>query len=1621
MVASPAPERYRVVEQIGAGGVGTVFLIEDRADGVRRAMKVLPRRRDQSNLRGEFAALARLAHPNIVTVHDYGITEGGHDFFTMDFVAGPPLLEAVPGPDSPLFFPVMVGVLRALAFLHARGMVHADIKPSNILIDAKALEENPEEAAHLADFGLAADLSDPAASAARGTFPYAAPEVYAGRVDARSDLYALGVVLYEIATGQKPFPGENVVEVLRAQRRGPPRDPREISSEVSAGLAELIGALLDPVPGARPQTSDEVLVRLGELAGTDIDVTAPETNPLVDIASRVVGRERDLEQLDETWAAARKGRGAPAIVVGEAGIGKSRLLTELKLRVQLAGGRALLLSVASSGARPFGGIPELVRAMSSSRTDSAPRRRRLERRQALAPLFGERADDTANTPAARFALAEALAETVREAAERAPLLIAIDDLQEASPGTLMLLQYLARAVPSMPVLLILAARYQPRAKSAGKRADSETSAREQRNSNRIERLCTAVASAERGRRIDLPPLDASSVFRLVEESFSTEIAEQIAAPLHRAAAGNPAHVREVLQALVSCGRLRRTRGAWQLPDGAGELPMPTGARAAVASRVKRLSPAGHAALHAAAVLDATFDADEIAALKPELGLDETANALAEAAALRLIRSDPTARTYEFSHPDIALSITEELSDDERLELHARAVDLLDSRRRGGESVPPERLAMHCLELGRKDEGAAWGLRAAEARADVADHYGAAEWYDRVRPLLATGTPQAMQVDERLGDLHRIIGEISRAAQDYQAAYDSSADQDPARPRLARRLAELLRRQGRGDEARALLQRALDVARRTRKPLEEAATQLAVGEVAWYRGEYKAALEHSISGYLLAKSAGARGVAAQLGILRANSEINQGNPTQALATLDVALADAEAEDDEREVAAVLFGVGRASIHAGDYARAIRAYEHALPVFERRGLVERAAKSRNNLGAAYYYQGQWQKARESWERFRDLCERLDESSELVNALNNLGSLYRDMGELERAQETLDRGAVVAERVGHTHMGTVILANQGSVAFRLDDLAGARALYLRALVKFEQLGSRADEVETRRRLCEVDLASGRTNEALDRAIDAAREAKEIGERLEEGNLHRVAATALRQQGDLESAEWFCNRGREILESLGARFRVAEVDREAAEIAFARGDQEAAERWLVSATGAFADLGARWHLKRTRALRRSLEPATRAQTTAVESRGRDMLLEVAAVAGQAKLDRVLEIVLDRTLEVTGFDRGFILLLDPGGRPRERTRRVQARGAAFDSSDAELSGSIVRRVAASGQPIAATDVADHEELRNQQSVVALGLRQVMCAPMKARGKVIGIVYVDSQRLPHEEQSVDLPLLEGLAAQAAVAVENARLVAEDKRKTELMGILAHEIRNPLAGILGFSNPTDEEADEMTADTRKLFSHVHRDAQRLKRLVDNVLELVRYEAGERDWSIASFDLIDVLESVSESYQGAAAARRVAIEIDADSRVRGVLGNEDRITQVVANLVGNAVKFAPEDTAITLRATLEQVRDDAPDAPPAPATDIRAWAPTGSTDETREYVRLDVIDRGPGMSADVRDSLFEKFRQGKNRSKGIGLGLYISREIIERHGGSIWVESEPGHGAQFSFRIPTVGGS
>ncbi len=274
---------YRVTAKLGAGGMGEVYLAHDERLEREVALKVLPAETladeaARKRFRKEALALSKLNHPNIATIYDFD-TQDGVDFLVMEYVEGTTLSEKLSNGALPEKDVAKLGgqVADALEEAHERGVIHRDLKPGNVMV-------TPKGQAKVLDFGLA-KLAQPVSETAvtesltegprlAGTLPYMAPEQLQGEeVDARTDLYALGTLLYQMATGQRPFPETQTPRLIASILNKVPVTPRAINARVSPELERIILKCLEKDPEIRYQSAKEIGVDLRRL-GSPASVSA---------------------------------------------------------------------------------------------------------------------------------------------------------------------------------------------------------------------------------------------------------------------------------------------------------------------------------------------------------------------------------------------------------------------------------------------------------------------------------------------------------------------------------------------------------------------------------------------------------------------------------------------------------------------------------------------------------------------------------------------------------------------------------------------------------------------------------------------------------------------------------------------------------------------------------------------------------------------------------------------------------------------------------------------------------------------------------------------------------------------------------------------------------------------------------------------------------------------------------------------------------------------------------------------------------------------------------------------------------------------------------------------------
>ncbi|NUM35261.1 MAG: SpoIIE family protein phosphatase [Candidatus Brocadiae bacterium] len=325
-IGDTVDSRYQLKKFLGGGRVGKVYLAKDLQGNQDIAIKILTDRphseREKSLFLREFAAIKNLNHPGVVKVY-----EQGSGYFTMEYIEGDPLIKKKES-DVSQIFELGIDITRVLDYIHHQGVIHRDLKPENI-------KTTPQGHIKLLDFGFAigydvANLLSSGTCNIAGTINYMAPEVIKGfQVDPRTDLYSLGIILYELVTGSLPFKSADILTTILKQVEMNPIPPSELNAKITPGFEAIILKLIAKSPAKRFQSADELLSAMMRLAGrSEILRIKIDRGRKFLYSTKFIGREKELQQMESVFKKAMKGRGTFLLLQGEEGIGKSRLLNE---------------------------------------------------------------------------------------------------------------------------------------------------------------------------------------------------------------------------------------------------------------------------------------------------------------------------------------------------------------------------------------------------------------------------------------------------------------------------------------------------------------------------------------------------------------------------------------------------------------------------------------------------------------------------------------------------------------------------------------------------------------------------------------------------------------------------------------------------------------------------------------------------------------------------------------------------------------------------------------------------------------------------------------------------------------------------------------------------------------------------------------------------------------------------------------------------------------------------------------------------------------------------------------------------------------------------------------------
>ena len=391
--------------------------------------------------------------------------------------------------------------------------------------------------------------------------------------------------------------------------------------------------------------------------------------------------------------------------------------------------------------------------------------------------------------------------------------------------------------------------------------------------------------------------------------------------------------------------------------------------------------------------------------------------------------------------------------------------------------------------------------------------------------------------------------------------------------------------------------------------------------------------------------------------------------------------------------------------------------------------------------------------------------------------------------------------------------------------------------------------------------------------------------------------------------------------------------------------------------------------------------------------------------VSSSLDLQQVLTTIVAHAVELSGGDGGAIYEFDESRQEFElRTthRMSEELIEAVQRTRIQLGETPIGQAALRREAMQVADIRDEPAFPMADVLLRSGFRAVLAVPLLREESIVGALVV-RRELPGQFDEKTVGLLQTFASQSVLAIQNARLFQEiedkgrqlevaSRHKSEFLANMSHELRTPLNAIIGFSEVLIERMfGELNEKQDEYLQDILGSGRHLLSLINDILDLAKVEAGRMELELGSFSLPEALENGLTMIKERAASHGIALSMSLDPAIGIVEADERKIKQVVFNLLSNAVKFTPDGGQVELSAQLVDGE-----------------------------VQIAVRDTGIGIPAEDQELIFEEFRQSGPKREGTGLGLALTKKLVELHGGRIWVESELARGSTFTFAFPARAG-
>lgn len=932
--------RYTISEEIGRGGMGYVYRAVDRLTGQTVALKSISapfedRGDDQLphneglellrlSLAQEFRLLAGLRHPNVISVLDYGFDAIQRPYLVLELLPSARTInEAAQNLSIEGRTTLLIQTLQALSYLHHRGIIHRDVKPGNLLV-------TPNDQVKVLDFGLSIvhDGMTDRDQAIAGTLTYIAPETLSdSTVSHVSDLYSLGVIAYELFTGSHPFEDGDLSSLIEAIIYQQPDLSR---IEAPEKLISVIGKLLEKAPEKRFQQADEAIAAFCTAANLPLPTESHTLREGLLQTARFTGRTQELESLKAELQQAKNGQGAVWLVGGESGVGKSRLVDELRIQALVSGFTVLRGQAVEDGGLPYHAwrstLRELIVTTSITKQQASVLKLLVPDIEALT---GQTVPDASvmDGRAAQQRLARTIVGLLRSHSR--PLLLILEDFQWGDES-LELLKEVIRSIHDLPILIAVTYRDDERPDLASQLPNAKL--------------------------LSLKRLDEGEVAALAASMLGQKQAHpEVVQLLTQETEGNVFFIVEVMRLLAEDAGKLSDVGTYTLPAHV----FGGGMERVVERRLARVPEEAQQLLKYAAVAGRLLDLRVLAQLAPDTDLENWLTDCVNASVIERLDGQ-----WRFAHDKLREYQLKRISDDERATLYSRVA-------RAVEAVYPdtsqhnETLTRLWHQAGDEEREAHYALRAGEQAIRTGIYRQARVFYERALEIhgkLSSFDPLTLaQTNLRLGEIYYGLGEYSRAREylsnNTEACIDKNREDGFSAicARALNILGNIALAFGEHDDAQRQLESSVDLSKAAGLQLEMGKSLRSLGVIAETLGDSAKAQQLYLDSLEIFKSVeDDLGVAGALANLAAVAVHNENLPL-ARERYEFALERFETIEFQWGIAYTLTNLALVLVELGEIDTAQQYHLRALNICSEIGHKWGAALSQSNLAAAYLAAG------------------------------------------------------------------------------------------------------------------------------------------------------------------------------------------------------------------------------------------------------------------------------------------------------------------------------------------------------------------------------------------------------------------------------------------------------------------------------------------------------------------------------------------------------------------------------------------------------------------------------------------------------------------------------------------